>query len=105
MYEKGGRGFGWDPLLPKPPYGPRRRRAKIFGAWILLAPKAPKQNFGCQQHWKGRRGGGEGGPGGGTPVYGGSNTSLGVGVGVGVGVECGVCGAWDAGSGTRDVHG
>ena len=40
---------------------------KDFEALILLAPKAPKQNFGCQPHI-GRGGGrGEGGPGGGYP--------------------------------------
>ena len=69
---KGGvRGFGWDPpLLPGSPYGPRRRRAKDFEASILLAPKGPKQKFGCQpQTLEGE----EGGP---PAVYGRSNTSL-----------------------------
>ena len=58
---------GWDPLLPGSPYGPRRRRAKDFEASILLGPKGPKQNFGCQpQTLEGEEGGG-GGPGGAYP--------------------------------------
>ena len=68
------------------PYGPRRKRAKIVDASILLAPKAPKQKFGCQpQTLEGEGGGGS--RGGGTPpppaVYGRCNASLGLGVGVG----------------------
>ena len=52
-------GVGWDPLLPGSPCGPRRRRAKLFEAEILLAPKAPKQNFGCQpQTFEGEEEGG-----------------------------------------------
>ena len=60
----GGGGLAGTPLLPGSPYGPRRRRAKHFEASILLAPKAPKQNFGCQtQTLEGEEGGlgGEGG--------------------------------------------
>ena len=65
---KGGVWLG-PPLLPGSPCGPRRRRAKHFEASILLAPKALKQNFGCQpQTLEGEGGGGLGGPGeGGTP--------------------------------------
>ena len=57
MYKSG----GWlgPPLLPGSPYGPRQRRAETFEASILLAPKAPKQNFGCQpQTLEGEGGGG-----------------------------------------------
>ena len=55
------------PLLPGSPYGPRRKRAEKFYAFILLAPKAPKQNFACQpQTLEGGEEGG-GGLGGGTP--------------------------------------
>ena len=83
-------GLAGTPLLPGSPYGPRRRQAKIFEASILWAPKAPKQNFGCQpqtlegeEGWGGSRGG-KGGKGGGgitrlLLVYCRSNTSLGVG--------------------------
>ena len=49
--KRGGGGEGvlaGTPLLPGSPYGPCRRRAKKIEALILLAPKAPKQNFGCQ---------------------------------------------------------
>ena len=52
---KGGGGLAGPPLLPGSPYGPRRRRAEHFEAYILLAPKAPN---GSLKHWKGRRGGG-----------------------------------------------
>ena len=45
--EGGGVWLG-PPLLPGSPYGPRRRRAGDFEASILLAPKEPKQSFGCQ---------------------------------------------------------
>ena len=72
----GGGGLAGTPLLLGSPYGPRRRRAKIFEASILLAPKAPKQNFGCQsQTLEGEEeGGGSRRP---PTVYGRSNTSLG----------------------------
>ena len=49
---------------PPPPRVPllvlRRWRAKIFSASILLAPKAPKQNFGCQPQTVEGEGGGRG---------------------------------------------
>ena len=61
---EGGGGGGWDPTPPRVPLWSPRRRANIFSAEILLAPKAPKQNFGCQpQTLEGEMGGG-GGPGG-----------------------------------------
>ena len=44
----GGGGLAGTPLLLGSPYGPRRGRAKIFSVYIFLAPKALKQNFGCQ---------------------------------------------------------
>ena len=46
--EGGDWGLAGTPLLPESPYGTRRRGAEHFEASILLAPKAPKQNFGCQ---------------------------------------------------------
>ena len=57
---KRGGGAGWlgPPLLPGSPCGPRRRRAKTFEAQILLAPKAPKQKFGCPPQTLERKGGG-----------------------------------------------
>ena len=77
---KGG-GGGWlgPPSSQGPPMVPRRRGAEHFEAEILLAPKAPKKNFGCQpQTLEGEEGGG--GPGEGAPpppeVYGRSSTSL-----------------------------
>ena len=81
---KGGGGLrgGGPPLLPGSPYGPRRRRAKKFEAQILLAPKAPKRNSGCQpQTLEGDEVGGRGFQGGLPPpppstVYGRSTTSL-----------------------------
>ena len=66
---KGGGGLAGTPILPGSPYGPRRRRAGTFEASILLAPKAPEQNFGCQRQTSE----GEGGP---PTVHGQSNTSL-----------------------------
>ena len=36
------------PHLRESPYVPAKGGQKIFKASILLAPKAPKQNFGCQ---------------------------------------------------------
>ena len=55
----GGGGLAGTPLLPGSPYGPRRRRAESFEASIVLAPKAPKQNSGCQpQTLEGEEGGG-----------------------------------------------
>ena len=45
MYCGEGGGFGWGPPPPRVlPMVP----AKTFEASILLAQKAPKQNFGCQ---------------------------------------------------------
>ena len=60
--ERGGKGgLAGTPLLLGSPYGPRRRRAGNFEASVLLAPKAPKQNVGCQPQTL------EGGGGGGYP--------------------------------------
>ena len=87
MYEKAGGGgaeeggggrFGWDPPSSQgPPMVPAEGGPKSFEASIRLAPKVPKQNFGCQPP---TLEGEEGGPGGGTPpppaVYGRSTTSL-----------------------------
>ena len=57
---KGG-GIGRDPPSSQ---GPPKAGPAIFEASILLAPKAPKQNFGCQPPtFEGE----EGGPGGGDP--------------------------------------
>ena len=44
----GGGGLAGTPRLPGSPYAPRRRGAENFEASILLAPKGPKQNVGCQ---------------------------------------------------------
>ena len=70
--EGGGGGGTGAPLLLGSPYGPRRRRAENFYASILLAPKAQKQNFGCQPQ---TLEGGEGGypPSSSSAVYGRSN--------------------------------
>ena len=60
--------FGWDPPPPRVPLLslPKAGR-KIFEGKILLAPKAPKQNFGRQpQTLEGEEGGG-GGAGRGVP--------------------------------------
>ena len=48
-YQKGGRGF-WlgTPSSFGPPVVPAEGGLKTFEAEILLALKAPKQNFGCQ---------------------------------------------------------
>ena len=57
----GGGGLAGTPVLPGSPYGPHGRRANNFEAEILLAPKARKQNFGCQPRaLQGEDGGGGG---------------------------------------------
>ena len=60
---RGGGGGLWlgAPLLPGSPCGPRRRGAENFEASIFLAPKAPKQNFGCEPQTLEGEEGGEGG--------------------------------------------
>ena len=63
--ERGGGGLAGTPLLPGSPSGPRRRGANFVEASILLAPKAWKQNVGCQpQTLEGDEGGGWGSGGG-----------------------------------------
>ena len=64
MYQGGGGGLG-PPSSRGSPCGPCQRRAKIVEAQILLAPKAPKQNFGGQPQ---TLEGDEGGPGGVPPL-------------------------------------
>ena len=70
---EGERGFGWEPPSSREsPYGPRPKAGPKILASILSAPKAPKQNVGCQPQTLegGGGGGGEGGLGGGgyTPL-------------------------------------
>ena len=74
-----GGGVGWDPPPPRVPlWSPLKAGQK---ASILLALKAPKQNFGCQPQTLAGEEGGGGSRGGGYPpppptVYGRSDTSL-----------------------------
>ena len=79
--EGGGGGVWLEPPSSQGPPMPRRGQAENIEASILLAPKAPKQNVGCQsQTLEGEEGEGRGVQGGGggppPPVFGPSNTSL-----------------------------
>ena len=66
-------GFGGGPPPPRAPLWSPPKAGQNFGAQILLAPKAPKQKFGCQPQTLEGEGGGDPPP---PAVYSRSNTSL-----------------------------